>query len=181
MDQMGWAREMSPSGCAALFFLVLMIDYLAIGPAALRDRAVLFFGIAAWKTGFDGSQLDQWTLEKVTGALQWALNQDKLAYISGASAAFIVGVAISGLATWVIGAMVPNSWGRKLKLDRVASIKLPKSGLYKINWKVQGIAATMGMFSDLAPGGLLGGWVNEGTKWTCEMAAPVIMILFGAV
>ncbi len=181
LDTLDFAREMSPSGVAVLFMMVMGLDYLSLGPDWLRDRILLIFGIAAWRDGFDGSQLDQWTLEKVTNGIDLLLTLDKLAYIGGASAAIVVGCAISILAVWALGALMPDKpWVTKYA-GKWAKIDLPSSNLHQLNYKIHAVGAALGMFSDLAPGGALGGWVDAGTNWTTQMAAAAVMFLFGAV
>jgi hypothetical protein len=99
---------MSPTGVAVLLLLAIAIDYVSVGPNWLRDRVAALMGQAAIYEGFNNSTVDHWTLQRITGAIQWGLDQTGDAYIAGASAAAIVGVLVGGVWIYGLGALLPT-------------------------------------------------------------------------
>lgn len=165
---------MSPTGVAVLLLLAFAIDYVSIGPNWLRDRIAFTMYIAAIYEGFNGSRIDTWTLERLTGTIRWALDQPIFtgAYIVGASASAIVGVSIG--ATWVygLGCLLPNKASKRL--GRFATINFPPSGVWAINGRLLTVAVLLGLFGDVPVA-----WVGDVTSGTNEALAALYAPLPG--
>ncbi|GGK10614.1 hypothetical protein GCM10010123_45770 [Pilimelia anulata] len=162
-------HHLSPTGVAALLLLALVVDYLDIGKG-LGDRIAFCLGIVAIREGFDGSQIDSWTvgwLVAIIDALKKAAGD---AYIAGATSLLVVGVLLSMLLLYCIGCMLPKRIGKKL--GKFAEVELPKTGLYKINWKLWVLAAIFGLMSDLPQG-----WLGGALRWTLNQLGSIVSFL----
>ena len=161
-------HQMSPTGVAVLLLAAVTIDYVSIGPNWLRDRIAFTAYIAAIWEGFNGSQIDIWTLERLTGIIRWALDQPFLsgAYIAGASASALVGILIGAVWVYGVGCLLPNKASKRL--GRFATINFPPSGVWAINGRLLAVAVILGLFGDVPVA-----WVGNVTSGSNEMLAAL--------
>lgn len=165
-------HEMSPTGVAVLLLLAVVVDYVSIGPNWLRDRIAFLMAIPAVYEGFNGSQLDAWTLERLTDVIQWALDQTGNAYIAGASAAAVVGILVGAVWLYGLGCILPAKASKRL--GRLATVNFPPSGVWAINWKLWAVAILLGLLGDVPLG-----WIGDLTSGTNELLADVFAPLPG--
>lgn len=169
---------MTPTGTAVLLLMAIAVDYVSIGPNWFRDRLAFLMAIAAVYEGFNGSQLDAWTLARLTDLIQFGLDQakDSGAYIGAALAAPIVGVLVGCVWLYGLGALLPQKASKKL--GRFASVNFPPSGIWAINYKLWAVAILLGLLGDVPLG-----WVGSLTEGTNEflavLFAPLPGILLG--
>lgn len=163
---------MTPTGVAVLLLLAIAIDYVSIGPNWLRDRIAFLMAIAAVYEGFNGSKLDAWTLSRFTGVIEWALDQTDGAYIAGASASAVVGVAIGAVWLYGLGAILPQKASKRL--GRFAAVNFPPSGIWAINYKLWIVAILLGLLGDVPLG-----WIGELTHGTNDFLAALFSPLPG--
>jgi hypothetical protein len=165
-------HEMSPTGVAVLLLAAVVIDYVSVGPNWFRDRLAFLMAIPAIYEGFNGSQLDAWTLDRLTGVIQWALDRGGDAYIAGATASALVGILIGGVWLYGLGCLLPAKASKRL--GRLATVNFPPSGVWAINWKLWLVAVAVGLFGDVPLG-----WVGDLTSGTNELLADVFAPLPG--
>jgi hypothetical protein len=169
---------MTPTGDAVLLLLAVAVDYVSIGPNWLRDRLAFLMAIAAIYEGFNGSQLDAWTLARLTDLIQFGLDQarDSGAYIGAALAAPIVGVLVGCIWLYGLGALLPQRASKRL--GRFASVNFPPSGIWALNYKLWAVAALLGLLGDVPLGWV--GSLTEGTnQFLAALFAPLPGILLG--
>lgn len=172
----GHQSLMSPTSVAVLLLMALVLDYLTVGPPWLRDRIAFVFALVSVREGFDGSPLDEWTVAQLSGGIQFLLDQTGGAYIAGAAARVVAGVAVGCLAIYVIGQMLPAK--AVSRLGRFAALKFKPSPSNKLNIPLWTTAVLIGLMLDLP-----GGWIGDVLRWLYSMAlhlvAPLPGNLFG--
>jgi hypothetical protein len=170
-------HTMTPTAVAVVLLLALVIDYMSVGPDSLRDRIAFLLAVPGWREGFNGSPLDNWTVEQLSSAIGYLLDQTGGAYIAGASINIIIGAGIGLLGIHTVGCLLPTRASKKL--GRWAAVSFPKAPIYRINWKLQLAAALLGMMADLG-GGLVGHAVDGTVTTLTHLVAPIPGLLFGA-
>lgn len=168
---------MTPTGVAVLLLLALVVDYMSVGPNSIRDRLAFLMGLVAIREGFNGSPLDQWTVEFLSGAIDTLKNMAGGAYIAGAATQFVLSAAIGILAIYTVGAMLPVKMSAKL--GRFATIAFPDSAIHRLNYKLWTCALLLGLLADL-PGGAVGGLLDGAIAALTEIFQPLPNFLFGA-
>lgn len=169
-------RAMSPTGCVIALVLAFVIDYLSVGPDSLRDRIAFLIAVAGFRDGFNGSPLDQWTVQRAHDAIGYLLTLTDGAYIAGASINGIIGALIGCLALYLVGCLLPEKATKFA--GRFAKLSFPSvSG--RINWKLWLCAFLIGVLAEL-PRGLIGGWTEGVVVLLTQLIAPLIVLLFGA-
>ena len=168
---------MSPTGVAVLLLLALVVDYMSVGPNSIRDRAAFLMGLVAVREGFNGSQLDAWTVDALSGAIDILKQMAGGAYIAGAVTQFVLSAAVGILAIWTVGALMPDKFATKL--GRFAGIRFPDSAIHRINYKLWICAVLLGLLADL-PGGVVGGLLSGAIAALTEIFQPLPNFLFGA-
>jgi hypothetical protein len=167
---------MSPTDVAVLLLLAVAVDYISIGPNWFRDRVAFLMAIAALYEGFNDSTIDYWTLARVTGFIQWALDQAGDAYIAGAIPAFIVGILVGTVWLYGLGCLLPNKLSKKF--GRLATVTFPPSGVWAINWRLWAVAAALGLFGDV-PLGWVGDLTGGTNAFLAGFFAPLPSLLLG--
>lgn len=167
---------MSPTGVAVLLLLALVVDYMSVGPNSIRDRLAFLLGLPAIREGFNGSQLDVWTVGALTTAIDTLKQAAGNAYIAGAVTSVVLGAAVGVLAIYTVGALMPDKAARKL--GRFATIKFPATPMYRINVKLWICAALLALLADL-PSGLVGTVLRWAIDGLVGLAATVPFTLFG--
>jgi len=159
---------MSPTGVAVLLLLAIAVDYISIGPNWLRDRLAFLMAVPAVYEGFNNSTADHWTFQRLTGFLEWALDQPILsgAYIGGASASAVLGILVFGVWLYGLGAILPAKFSKRL--GRIATINFPPSGVWAINWRLWIVAIALGLLGDVPVA-----WVGDLTEGTNQLLADV--------
>lgn len=169
-------RVLSPTGVCVMIILAFVVDYLSVGPNSLRDRIAFIFALVALHDGFDGSPLDQWTVETLGGLIQQLLDMTDGAYIAGASVNAVIGCAVGILWIYTIGALLPEKTPR---LGRFVAISFPTSAQYRINTKLWACALALSMLSDL-PQGFIGTVTRGLFTIAAAIVGPIPEFLFGA-
>jgi hypothetical protein len=170
-------HAMSPTGVAVLLILALTIDWMSIGPNSVRDRLAFVMGISAVREGWNGSQLDQWTVNLFSGFIeQLKSTAGGGAYIAGATTSAVLSAAIACLSIYAVGCLLPNKLSAKA--GAWAGYTFPTSPGKKINTKLWVLAIILGLLSDLA-GGLVGEIVNGAIDGAAGICAGLPMTLFG--
>jgi hypothetical protein len=146
----GLVRVMSPTAVFVLLLAALVVDYMSIGPNSLRDRLAFLMGMTAIRQGFDGSPLDRWTVEQLTGIIEEVKNGAKGAYIAGAVTSQLLGAAVLILAIFAVGCLMPDRFSKKL--GRFASMSFPSTGIHRMNYKLWACAFFIGLLADLPQG-----------------------------
>ncbi|SCF01934.1 hypothetical protein GA0070563_104146 [Micromonospora carbonacea] len=167
---------MSPTAVAITLLIALVIDYMSLGPNALRDRAAFMLAVPAIREGFNDSPLDQWTVETLRDFIQSLLDQTGDARIAGASINLVIGALVGILWIYAIGCMLPTKLSKRL--GRFATIQFRASGLYRLNLPLWAVAVLLGMMSDL-PGGFIGDTTRALLDVTTAIVAPFPAFLFG--
>lgn len=167
---------MSPTGVAVLLMLALVVDYLSVGPNSIRDRLAFLMALPAIREGFNGSPLDQWTVGALSSVIDKAKEMADGAYIAGAITSVTLGAAVGVLAIYTVGALMPDKFAKKF--GRFAAIKFPTSAIHRLNYKLWGCAALLGMLSDL-PTGLVGTTLTWVVDFLVSVAASIPFTLFG--
>jgi hypothetical protein len=171
-------RAMTPTSVFIVLMLAFVIDYMSIGRDSLRDRVAFLLAIAGFRDGFNGSPADRWTVGKLSDGIGWLLDQTNGAYIAGASINIIIGAGVGVLAIYATGCLVPDRASKKL--GRWAALNFPTSSVYRINWKLWGIAFLLGVLADLGRG-LVGELTNTAVVALTFFVAPIPITLFGSV
>lgn len=165
-------HQMSPTGVAVLLLLAVAIDYISIGPNWLRDRVAFLMAQAAIYEGFNGSQLDRWTLERLTGVIQWGLDRTGDAYIAAASAAALVGILVGAVWLYGLACLLPAKASKRI--GRMATVNFPPSGVWALNTKLWVVATTLALFGDVPLG-----WIGDLTSGTNQVLADAFAPLPG--
>jgi hypothetical protein len=171
-------HHMSPTGVAVLLFLAFAVDFISFFPNWLRDRIAFTMYIAAIYEGFNGSQLDAWTLERATGTVRWALDQPIFtgAYIVGASASAIIGILVGAIWVYGLGCLLPSKASKRL--GRFASVNFPPSGVWAVNGRLLAVAVILGLFGDV-PLAWVGDVTSGSNELLAQMYAPLPRLLLG--
>jgi hypothetical protein len=169
---------MTPTGTAVLLLMAIAVDYVSIGPNWFRDRLAFLMAIAAVYEGFNGSQLDAWTLARLTDLIHFGLDQaqNSGAYIGAALATPVVGVLIGCVWLYGLGALLPQKASKKL--GRFASVNFPPSGIWAINYKLWAVAILLGLLGDV-PLGWVGSLTGGTNEFLASLFAPLPGILLG--
>lgn len=170
---------MTPTGVAVLLLLGLAIDYISIGPNWLRDRIAFLMYIASVYEGFNGSQLDAWTLETLTGFIRGTLNTAGDAYIASTpakTAGALVGILVGAVWLYGVAMMLPAKASKRF--GRFATVSFPPSGVWAINTKLLLTAIALGLLGDVPLGWV--GYVTHSTNMTLAgFFAPLPDLLLG--
>ncbi len=157
--------------------LALVIDYMSAGPDSLRDRAAFLLALAGFRDGFDGSPLDQWTVQQAHMLIGKLLDMTGGAYIAGASINTVTGAAMGCLAIYAIGCLVPDRFSGRM--GRWAALRFPRTGVAKINVKLWVLAFLLGILADLSRGAV-GDFVNTAVEMLTLFVSPIPIVLFGS-
>lgn len=168
---------MAPTTVAVLLLLALVVDYLSVGPDSIRDRLAFFLALPAIYEGFNGSPLDQWTVQAGTNLIQKGLDMTGGAYIAAASATIVFSAAIGIYAIYVVGVLLPSKLSNKL--GQIVSFQWKDSGLHRLNWQLWIAAIILGMLCDL-PGGAVGETLQWVVSLLAQLVSPLPNWLFGA-
>lgn len=169
---------MTPTSVFVVLMLAFVIDYMSVGPDSLRDRAAFLMAIAGFRDGFNESTADEWTVGKLSSAIQWMLDQTDGAYIAGASINIVIGASVGVLAIYAVGCLLPDRMAGKL--GRWSALSFPKSPVYRINWKLWVIAFLLGVLADLGRG-LVGEATEGAVVALTSLVSPIPVVLFGSV
>lgn len=161
---------LSPTGVAVLLLLALVVDYLSVGPDSIRDRLAFFLALPAIYEGFNGSPLDMWTVEKLTGVIQAGLDMTGTAYIAAASASVVLGAGIAIYAIYTVGVLLPTKLSSKM--GRFAAMSWPQSGIHRLNWQLWLAAILLGMLCDL-PTGMVGNIL----RWCIQALVGLVSVV----
>lgn len=170
------SHAMSPTGVAVLLLLALTIDWMSIGPNSVRDRLAFVMGLAAVREGWNGSQLDQWTVNLFSQFIEQLKATTGGAYIAGAATSAVLSAGIACLSIYAVGCLLPNKLSAKA--GAWAGYTFPTSPGKKINSKLWVLAILLGLMSDLA-GGLVGQVVNGAIDGAAGICAGLPQTLFG--
>lgn len=167
---------MSPTSVAALLLLAFVIDYLSVGPDSFRDRLASAMAVVGFNQGFDDSPADGWTLNLLVSTIDSLKDRAEGAYIASAVSVQLVGVGITLLWLYYLGCLMPDKMSKKL--GRLAAMRLPATGVKRVNWKLWGVAFLLGIFCDLPQG-----WGGEAVRFfvvtLTGLLAPVPQLIFG--
>lgn len=166
---------MSPTGVVVLLMVALVVDYMSVGPDSFRDRLAFLLALPAIREGFNGSPLDRWTVDALSGGIDMLKEAASGAYVAGAITSFVLGAAIIVLAIYTVGALLPDKLSAKL--GRFAAIRFPASAVHRINYKLWLCAALLGMLADLARGPM--GEILRGAIDLVARFASLVPGLFG--
>lgn len=170
-------RAMTPTSVFIVLMLALVIDYMSVGPDSLRDRIAFLLALAGFRDGFNGSPLDRWTVGMLRDGIQWLLDQTNGAYIAGASINVVIGASVGVLAVYAVGCVLPDRFSGKL--GRWAALSFPKAGVYRINYKLWGVAFLLGILADLGRG-MIGEATNTTVVALTYFVSPIPLALFGS-
>ncbi len=168
---------MSPTGEAALLLLALVVDYMSWGPNSIRDRLPFLGAIVAFRQGFNGSELDKWTVNLAGDGIDMLKNMAGGAYIAGAATQVVVSVIVGVLAIYTVGCLLPVR--SSSKLGDWAKFNFPNSPAKRINWKLWVMAAILGMTAEL-PGGFVGTVLTTAINGLTTVVTPLPNWFFGA-
>lgn len=176
---------MSPTGIFALLLLALLVDYSSFGPDSIRDRLAFLLGLAAIRSGWDGSPVDRYTVDFISGWIDQAKSTGNSS-LAQASTAAIVGVLVALLALYCVGCLLPVK--ASAKLGGFALLAFTPGGgraggagrmsKYRLNLRLWACAWLLGMMADLA-GGAVGQTVNSLVDGLVTLVAPLPNFLFG--
>lgn len=176
---------MSATAVFALMFTALLIDYSSFGPDSIRDRLAFLMGLAAIRTGWNGSALDRYTVDTISAWIDQAKHTGNT-NLAAARTGDIVGVLVCLLAMYCAGCLLPTR--AQSRLGRYALLAFtpgggkggggPAGGKYRLNWRLWVCAWLIGMLADLA-GGLIGGATQQFVDLDIQIFAPVPGWLFG--
>lgn len=141
---------MTPTGVFFVLALAVTIDALRVGPNAFSDRVAWFLAVPGIYEGFNGSFADEFTLQKVGAFIDWAKAHSGGAYIAGASTQAILGMGVLVVIILTVGVLLPMKASAKLGKFATYTFQLKKET--RINWKLWGSAAVIGLFCDLPMG-----------------------------
>lgn len=167
---------MSPTGVAALFLLALMVDYAAFLPTALGDRLAFCLALVAIRVGFNDSQLDKWTVERLEAFIDFAKDAAGDAYIANAVTSQVLGIFVGILFFYVVGCMVPDRFSSRL--GRYATLGFPPGKPRSINYKLWLCAFGLGLMGELP-----NGWIGDLTMFFIGLftaiCTPLPNLIFG--
>lgn len=174
---------MSPTGVATMALIGLVVDWTGVGPNSLRDRFAFMCYLAAARDGWNGSSLDQWTVQQLKHGIGWLLHRSGSAYIAGASAAVLASVVVGvlgiyALACWVPEKFIPKSWSGKA-IGTVIQLNFPSTAMKRLNFKLMILALAMGMLADLGRG-VIGTLELRLVVANLNLMSPLPNLLFGA-
>lgn len=167
---------MSPTGVAVLLMLALVVDYMSVGPNSIRDRLAFLLALPAIREGFNGSPLDQWTVQALSSGINALKSMASGAYIAGAITSVVLSALVGVLAIYTVGCLLPDKLANKL--GRFAAISFPQSALHRINYKMWGCALLLGMLADL-PNGLVGSILRAGINIVAGVDTAIPYAMFG--
>lgn len=170
------SHAMSPTGVAVLLILALTIDWMSIGPNSVRDRLAFVLGISAVREGWNGSQLDQWTVNLFSQFIEQLKTMTGGAYIAGATTSAVLSAGIACVSIYAVGCLLPNKLSAKA--GAWAGYTFPTSPGKKINSKLWVLVILLGLMSDLATG-LVGDLVNGAIDGAAGLCAGLPQTLFG--
>jgi hypothetical protein len=168
---------MSPTGVAVLLMLALVVDYMSFGPNSVRDRIAFLIAIVSFRQGFNGSQLDQWTVGAATELINSLKGMTGGAYIAGAATQVVLSAAVGILAIYTVGCLLPVKANKKL--GSFAELAFRQSGAKRINTQLWVMAAILGMTAEL-PGGIVGSLLTASIDALTKVVSPLPNWLFGA-
>lgn len=156
---------MSATAVGILIMLALTIDYLSVGPDNFRDKIAFTAYLAAIYEGFNGSDIDRWTVQRLGMLLDGAKHAAGNAYVAGANTHQLIGSAVGCLAIYTVGCLIPQRWSKKV--GYLAKFKFPTSPVKRINYKLLICAILLGLLSDLTKGtvGTAVAWLIHGDVW----------------
>ena len=169
---------MSPTGVASLLLLALVIDYSSLGPDSWRDKIAFCLAVVGIRVGFNGSQLDRWTFDRLAGFIDFAKDQAGDAYIARAITSQLIGIFVGCLFVYVILCLLPEWRWIKKKLGPAASIAFPSGSRFRLNGRLWLCAFFLGLMAELANGwvgGLTTGFVDLLTR----IETPLPNLIFG--
>lgn len=170
-------ESLTPTGVAILLLLALVVDYMSFGPNSIRDRIAFLMGLVAIHQGFNGSALDQWTVDALSRLIDTAKSMAGGAYIAGAITQVVLSALVGIMAIYTVGCLLPVKMSSKL--GKFATITFPDSAMHRINTKLWVMAIFLGLLGDL-PGGVVGGVLTGGIGMLTELFQPLPNVLFGA-
>jgi len=175
----GAPHIMSPTAVAITLLLALLIDFSSFGPNSLRDRIAFCLAVPAIREGFDGSPLDQWTVQKLHDLIEALLTSPAVAgsRLAGASINVVIGALIGGLYVYALLCMLPAKFSKKL--GRAATLNFPTSPIYRLNWPLWCVAIALGLMADL-PGGAIGEVCRASIDMLIAPITALVTYLFGA-
>lgn len=163
-------HHMTATGVFFVLALAITIDALRVGPNAISDRVAWFFAVPGIYEGFNGSFVDQWTIGNVGAFIDWAKAHSGGAYIAGASTQAILGMVVLVVIILTIGVLLPMK--ASAKLGKFATYTFAMKKETRINYKLWGSAAIIGLFCDL-PMGNFGDFVKGTVVWMSSVVAYV--------
>lgn len=181
MDR-GAPHVMPPTAVAVTLLLALLIDWSSFGPNSLRDRIAFCLACPAIREGFDGSPLDQWTVQQLHRLIEALLHSPPVSgsRLAGASVNMLIGVLI-GL-TWLYAmlCMLPIKGKLPKWMGRAVTLSWPTSPMGRLNLPLWGVAAVLGLMADL-PGGAIGMACRASIDVLIGPITAVIVWAFGAM
>lgn len=180
---------MSPTAVFAVVLIALVIDYMSIGPDFVRDRIAFCLAVPAVRVGWDGSQLDLWTVQvvaRIVDTAKRAGNDD----LAAANTALIVGLLAGVLFIYCVGCLLPAK--ASARLGKFAQLAFSGSGKpggalggpamgaskYRLNTRLWVCAVLLGMTAEM-PGGLVGEASLGFVLALTTIVTPVPAIVFG--
>lgn len=149
---------MSGGSVFALMLLALFVDGAKVGADGLRHRVAFVFGLSAIKAGWDGSNIDRWTVGQMSGAID-AIARTGNPTLHLEYAPDVIGYLIGMVMLYAIGVMMPVRWARIPLIGGMAKLAFGTTK-GRLNWRLWACAVTLGLMSDLT-GGIVGGLVNS--------------------
>jgi len=168
---------MSPTGVAVLIMLALVIDWMSFGPNSVRDRIAFLIAIVCFRQGFNGSDLDKWTVSSATTGINTLKSMAGGAYVAGFVTQVVLSAMVGILAIYTVGCLLPIK--ASSKLGAFARLTFPDSAAKRINVKLWVMAAVLGMLAEL-PGGIVGSLLTTGIDALTRLVSPLPALLFGA-
>ncbi len=165
---------MSPTGVAVVLLLALVVDYLSIGPNSIRDRLAFLLAVPAIREGFNDGPLDRFTVGFLSGVIDAAKHAAGASYIAGAITSVVLGAAVTCLAIYTIGALLPDK--TSAKLGRFAAISFPTTPIHRINIKLWICAALLALLADLPQG-----WTGDAIRGAIDTLTGWVGILPNAL
>jgi len=169
--------HLSPTGVAVMLMTALCIDYMSIGPASIRDRIAFCIALPCFYTGFNGSQVDRYTVGLLSSWIDTGKEASGDAYIAQAVTSTVIGAGVALLALYVVGVMLPDKLAGKL--GPMARFGFKEYGVWRINMQLWPCAFFLGILCDL-PGGILGDLIMGFVAITSNLVAILPGFLFGA-
>jgi hypothetical protein len=176
----GAPHIMPPTAVAVTLLLALVIDFSSFGPNSLRDRVAFCMACPAIREGFDGSPLDQWTVQKLHQLIEALLHSPPVdgSRLAGASVNLLIGAVIGLTWLYAILCLLPAKLSKRL--GRAATLTWPTSPLGRLNLPLWGVAIVLGLMADL-PGGAIGMACRASIDILIAPITAVVAWMFGAV